>query len=356
MKICPSALVWFVAAIGVAHYGCNSDKKDPAAWRDPSPHSVQFVTVDKNVQLEVLDWGGSRRPLVLLAGLGNTAHIFDDFAPKLTAEYHVYGITRRGFGASSAPENGYSGNRLGDDVLAVLDSLKIKRPVLVGHSIAGEELNSAGSRYPERIAGLIYLDSIPSYDSSRGDFNVDLGELIEKLEQLQKLPADDVPKWKHMVDDLLKESLPRFERNLQALQKRLQTDLSRPPPAGPGDADLASFPALRSWIARIQGITMPEAELRQTHEASTDGRVGKQRSLPSISRAIVAGKQRHSNIRVPALAILAAVDNPDLEAQAKANGAPIPHVVRLSHADHFVFLSNEEDVLREMKAFLGSLP
>ena len=68
---------------------------------DPSPHTVQFVTVDKDVKLEVLDWGGSGRPLVLLAGLGNTAHVFDDFAPKLTSQYHVYGITRRGFGASS---------------------------------------------------------------------------------------------------------------------------------------------------------------------------------------------------------------------------------------------------------------
>src|ERR1700680_1450721 len=75
-------------------------QKSPA-WRDLSPHRVQFVTVDENVRLEVLDWGGSGRPVVLLSGLGNTAHIFDDFAPKLTSEFHIYGITRRGFGNSS---------------------------------------------------------------------------------------------------------------------------------------------------------------------------------------------------------------------------------------------------------------
>jgi hypothetical protein len=63
------------------------------AWKDPSRHTMQFVTVDKTtnkpVNLEVLDWGGSGRPLVLLAGLGNTAHVFDKFAPKLTATHHV---------------------------------------------------------------------------------------------------------------------------------------------------------------------------------------------------------------------------------------------------------------------------
>lgn len=119
---------------------------------------MPFITLDNNVKLEVLDWGGSGRPLVLLTGLGDNAHVYDKFAPKLTASYHVYGITSRGFGASSAPTTGYSADRLGDDVLAVVDALN--RPVLVGHSIGGEELSSVGSRHPEKVAGLIYLDAV----------------------------------------------------------------------------------------------------------------------------------------------------------------------------------------------------
>ena len=42
-----------------------------ASWHNPSPHKVQFVTVEKDVKLEVLDWGGSGRSIVLLAGSGN---------------------------------------------------------------------------------------------------------------------------------------------------------------------------------------------------------------------------------------------------------------------------------------------
>jgi len=79
------------------------------AWHDPSPHSVRFVTVERDVRLEVLDWGGSGRPLVLLTGLGNDAHIYDNLAPKLAGTCHVYGITRRGFGASSAPDPSVEG-------------------------------------------------------------------------------------------------------------------------------------------------------------------------------------------------------------------------------------------------------
>lgn len=73
-------LVWPVAPL----YSQN-----PAPWKDPSPHTTQFVGVGENVRLEVLDWGGSGKPIVLLAGGGNTAHVFDEFAPKLTADYHV---------------------------------------------------------------------------------------------------------------------------------------------------------------------------------------------------------------------------------------------------------------------------
>jgi pimeloyl-ACP methyl ester carboxylesterase len=72
----------------------------------PSPHRVRLVAVDENVQLEVLDWGGSGRPIVLLAGLGNTAHVFDEFATKLTSRGHIYGITRRGYGASTLAKAG----------------------------------------------------------------------------------------------------------------------------------------------------------------------------------------------------------------------------------------------------------
>ena len=113
-------------------------------WQDPSLHKVEFVTVDDGVRLEVLDWGGSGGPVVLLAGLGMSAHIYDGFAEKLTKSYHVYAITRRGYGASSQPSYGYSEQRRAEDDLKVFDELKLVKPVVAGHSIAGDELTHGG--------------------------------------------------------------------------------------------------------------------------------------------------------------------------------------------------------------------
>src|SRR5260370_1321169 len=128
-----------------------------------------MIAVGDDVRLEVLDWGGSGRPVVLLAGLRNTPHVFDGFAPKLAAGFHVYGITRRGFGTSSAPASGYDADRLGDDVIAVVEALKLSSPVITGHSIAGEELSSVAARHADRIAGLVYLDAIYPYAFDNGE-------------------------------------------------------------------------------------------------------------------------------------------------------------------------------------------
>ena len=53
-----------------------------AQWRDPSPHQVRFVSVDSGVRLEVLDWGGSGRPVVFI-GCYLTAHVYDNIAPEV---------------------------------------------------------------------------------------------------------------------------------------------------------------------------------------------------------------------------------------------------------------------------------
>jgi non-heme chloroperoxidase len=179
--------LWLIALTSLSPIALRA-QESPAT----SSPKAQFVIVDKDVKLEVLDWGGTGRPLVFLAGLGNTAYTFTKFAPQFTANYHVYGITRRGFGASSHPDpsiiSNYSADRLGDDVLAVIDALKLNRPILVGHSIAGEELSSIGSRHPEKVSGLIYLEAAypyAFYNQGHSEWIFDLLDVRSEINALQ---------------------------------------------------------------------------------------------------------------------------------------------------------------------------
>jgi pimeloyl-ACP methyl ester carboxylesterase len=167
-----------------------------------------------------------------LAGNGNTAHVFDAFAAKLTSSYHVYRLTRRGFWP---------------------------------HSIAGVELSSVGSRHAESVAGLVYIDSGYS--------------------------------WAY-YDPTLREG------------------------------DLAGFDAS---------------------------------SLSGPSRAIYENRRQYTRIQPPVLAIYAFGQRQDpAPAMAQANafekGVPQARVVRFPQAPHYIFVSNEADVLREINTFIATVP
>jgi non-heme chloroperoxidase len=303
---------------------------------DTSPHTVQMIPVEADIKLEVLDWGGTGRPLVLLTGLGDTAHVFDKFAPKLTARYHVYGITRRGFGASGKPEPvtvNYNAARLGDDVIAVIGALHLSHPILAGHSLAGEELSFIGSHHPDVVAGLIYLDagySYALYDQAHGQILLDSFQLRDKLTQLVpgKIPSDV----QTSLSDILAQ-LQRMEKEIVQYQEELK--LRTPAPAGPRPDPPPVMYAIFSGQESFQTIHAPALVIFAVpHE---EGPV-----------------QDHSASR----AAFEAHDLRITEYQAKAFETQVPaaHVVRIPHASHYVFGSNEEDVLREMNAFISALP
>jgi pimeloyl-ACP methyl ester carboxylesterase len=311
-------------------------------WRDPSPHTVRSVIVESNVRLEVLDWGGSGRPIILLAGGGNTAHVYDDFAPKLTADFHVYGITRRGFGASgfAFSKDRYPVDRLRDDVLAVIDALALNRPVLAGHSIAGAELSAVATLHPDRVAGLVYLDAGYPYAFDNGT-----GPTMNDFPPVRSIPFPTYPR--------------------------------------PGDSDLVSFSALQMWFARTDGFRIPEGEWRQRWDSTLDGRVTKPRNFPG-SRSlmtIMGDAKKFGDLPVPALVIFAlphlaeayitnsmdpsvrevanvyftTVDSlTEKQARAFEAGVPRARVIRL-RGHHYIFITNEADVLRAMGAFLAGL-
>jgi len=284
----------------------------PGSWRDPSPHTVRFVTVDSSVRLEVLDWGGSGRPL-LLVGCYLTGHAFDTIAPKLAEHFRVFAVTRRGVGASDRPPSGYDPIRRAADILDVMTALGIEKPILAGHSCGGWILHTIGADHPERIAGLAYLEAAEDPTLAMTDY-----------------PA---------------------------------------PPKG-----LTAPKPVRAEAP----VEFPEAERRAMAEPPMD---------PAIRKAMLqdhAVRPEYGRIRVPVLAIyrtttlaqgleLYAPEDEEARAvlfqlYAATRGmlekwqadlrAGVPHarIVELPGANLYMFLSNEADIIRELRAFAAALP
>lgn len=301
-------------------------------WRDPSPHAVRRVAVEPGVALEVLDWGGAGEPMVFLPGLGNTAHSFDAFAPRFRDRFRPYAVTPRGFGASSHPAAGYGSADRARDVVAVLDSLGIRRAILVGHSVAGDLLSRLAADHPDRVRALVYLDAY-SYGTDR--------------------PAGFPP---------------------------------YPPQAAPPPlraADSASAAAVVAYWTRRWGYRPPEAEVRAVGRFAPSGRLEQFRA-PHASAQVMAGTRRseYARIRAPALAVYARDETVEhlfpragafdaenrrmaeafLAAERAYEAAQIGRfrrevrrgvVIEIPGANHYVHYTHADEVERAMRAFLA---
>lgn len=318
--------------------GANSFQK--SRWSDSAPHETSSISVDDGVQLEVLDFGGSGPSIVLLPGLGATAHSFDDLAPLLAKNHRVIAITRRGIGDSSKPDFGYDTPRRGQDVLAVMDELRLQKVLLVGHSIAGEELTWLGGHPGDRFSGLVYLDA--AYDRSRD---------------------------RNSPDHL----------RYRELGRKLPPEPPRPPEA------MLNYEAMSRFLEERGHERYPEGELIALFNVDEPFIAG----TPSIDgraqQAIMAANQApdYAAVKIPALAIYAFEDpsrplppwydasDPKLRAivserasltqalkresiELFRNGVKNGRVIELQNATHYLLQSNQQEVLQAIEEFASA--
>jgi pimeloyl-ACP methyl ester carboxylesterase len=321
------------------------DSFHKSVWRDAAPHEPYSISVEEGVQVEVLDFGGKGSPdnsaILLLPGLGATAHSFDEFAPLLAQKHRVIAMTRRGTGYSSKPDFGFDTPRLGQDVLEVMDALKLEKVVLVGHSIAGDELTWLGANHPERFDALVYLDA--AYDRS-GD------------------RANDSSRHRE-----LNRSLP-------------------PEPPIPPEA-LQNYDAMSAFLVRRGHVRVPEGELIAFFRVNNPHLAGAPNIDGRTQQAISAAIQppNYGGVEIPALAIYAFADpakplppwyDPN-DQQLLATLAEIARirdatqresidlfrrnaakgqVLELRNATHQIVQSNPREVLAAIEKFVTDLP
>jgi non-heme chloroperoxidase len=313
----------------------------PAACFDGTSHKKMLVQVDEGVRLQVLDWGGADKPrtMVLLTGLGDNAHVYDQFAFQFTDSFHVIGITRRGYPPSSLPgagpnqATGYDpGTRAHDDI-AVLDHFGISKAVFVGHSVAGSELSTLAVKYADRVENLVYLDA---YD-------------LSKRFQLPDIPA--VPST---------EADQKSLHSLLAASERLE-DILRP-------AQAVCFAVEFGKNGRITDSTtpgwVPEAILTGVQEPASAPTNWANVAAPRLgifSQPSVAGKlafywylsaqdQQKFDQNWPGIVQWYAATTDEFAAEQP--GRPKPVVYRLPDAPHHFYLNDQALVVRVMREFL----
>lgn len=107
-----------------------------------------------------IDCAGNGSPTIILdAGLGNDGLIWGGVQPALAKTTRVCSYDRAGFGWSDALPPPRDADHIAAELHGLLTAAGIRGPiVLMGHSISGIYIRDYATRYPEQVAGLIFVD------------------------------------------------------------------------------------------------------------------------------------------------------------------------------------------------------
>lgn len=112
---------------------------------------------------------GSGAPTVILeAGLGDDSRIWGKVQPELSKLTQVCSYDRAGLGWSDPQPGMRDSNSIADQLHGLLASPRISGPiVLMGHSIAGLHMRAYVSKYPQDIAGVVFVDGVTPDQTQR---------------------------------------------------------------------------------------------------------------------------------------------------------------------------------------------
>ena len=134
----------------------------------PDPHLT--VTGSNNNQIAIDTWGDSTNPAVILMhGGGQTRHAWKGTGQKLAdANYYAVSIDLRGHGDSDwvDSEAGYTEAELAADLVCVIKSMGLSKPVLVGASLGGMAALTAIGYDKTEAAALVLVDIVPGFTKS----------------------------------------------------------------------------------------------------------------------------------------------------------------------------------------------
>ncbi|QND63116.1 alpha/beta fold hydrolase [Mesorhizobium loti] len=144
-------------------------------------NGLNFVTIGDGTRIAYRIDGDATKPVLMLSNsIATTLHMWDRQVDELSKHFRVLRYDFRGHGGSSAPAGAYSLDRLGRDVIELLDALGIERANFLGLSLGGFVGQWLGIHAPERIDRLI-LSNTSSHLSPASYFD-------ERIAAVQQAP------------------------------------------------------------------------------------------------------------------------------------------------------------------------
>lgn len=125
---------------------------------------------------------GEGQPLVLVTGIGLTLSSLDSQAAAFKKHFKVVRLDNRGAGKSDKPFGPYSISEMAEDVIGLMDYLKIRKANILGYSMGGLIAQEIAINHPDRLEKLVLCATYSCIDNENGP-----NSELDKLKDLPKL-------------------------------------------------------------------------------------------------------------------------------------------------------------------------
>jgi pimeloyl-ACP methyl ester carboxylesterase len=124
------------------------------------------------VPIHYATYGHGEPAVVFVHGWAIDRRYWDAQVPVFARSHLVVTLDLAGHGRSGRERKDWSMAAFGQDVRAVVEALSLKKVVLVGHSMSGNVILEATKAMPERVVGLIPVDTLLDVDEVTSDAEV----------------------------------------------------------------------------------------------------------------------------------------------------------------------------------------
>ncbi len=199
-----------------------------------------------DIQIHYSRTGGEKPQIVLLHGFTDNGLVWTPVARALEQDYDVIMPDARGHGLSTGPEKGFSVDLLVSDTVAVIQTLGLQQPYVLGHSMGAHSAASLTSRHPDLVRALLLED--PPWSRMVAPKPLAQDELTklenERYTQIRELQAQPFAK---RVATVLKEHPNWSEEEAQLLVRANEQ-------FDPMVFKLGLFEVAREWLVVVQQL------------------------------------------------------------------------------------------------------
>jgi len=146
-----------LACVGLTTAGAEDDSSRanqppaaPAGWTDG-------YVMANGIRIHYWRTGGDKPVLIMAHGSSDNGLCWTNLAKELVDDYDIILPDARGHGLSDPPRRSDSADAQAEDIAGLIRALKLKKPILMGHSMGSSSVAWFAAMYPD-IPGAVILE------------------------------------------------------------------------------------------------------------------------------------------------------------------------------------------------------